>query len=57
MAVWAGNLWFLFKETSWFKARQESAAPQGAPQATPPATGPAENYPTPGVQDQPPQRL
>jgi len=23
MAVWFGNLWFLFKETKWFRARQE----------------------------------
>lgn len=35
LAVWAGNLWFLFKETSWFKVRSKPADPAQADPTVP----------------------
>ncbi|ESP03165.1 hypothetical protein LOTGIDRAFT_177021, partial [Lottia gigantea] len=36
--VWVGNLWFLFKETPWFKGSSEQAEPETpyAPSSMPP---------------------
>ncbi|XP_056000526.1 synaptophysin-like isoform X4 [Ostrea edulis] len=32
MVVWGGNLWFLFKETPWFKGRSDQSPELGSPQ-------------------------
>jgi hypothetical protein len=57
MGVWGGNLWFLWKETRWFKANQAPAA------AYPPAPGTADypgnqgNYPSPPGMETTPSRV
>ena len=35
MGVWAANLWFLFKETKWFKMRQAPTQQPTSPSQEP----------------------
>jgi len=56
--VWGGNLWFLFKETKWFKKTQPSSevptpagmSPAGALGEAPPMGGPQQYNPSPAPQ-------